>query len=123
MNDQPSTPADFTQEISVQKNKLSVIGFILMLSGPLVLLLASLTQKLFGDLSEILANIISWTAMIVPGIGAVICIICLFSWKKLMPHSRALSIVTVIMCNPFFYYIYLFICAISSKTLAGLNWM
>jgi len=106
-----------------QQNKAPIIGFILMLAGPAIIMIAGFLTDTFGYISEIAANIISWTAIALPGIGAVICIVMLFRWKKTGKLGRALSIVTVIMCNPFFYFIYLFMCGIASKTMAGLNWM
>lgn len=108
---------------SGQGNKLPIIGFILMLAGPIILLLAGFFTETFGYVPEIAANIIAWTAIILPGIGAIISIVSLFKWKKIGKRGRALAIVTVIMCNPFFYFIYLVMCGISSKTLAGLSWM
>ncbi len=106
-----------------QENKTAIIGFIFMLAGPMILVLAGVLTDIFGNIPEIAANIVSWTAMALPGIGAVISIVTLFRWKKLGKVERALSIVTVIMCNPFFYFIYFVMCSIASKTLAGLSWM
>ena len=106
-----------------QKNKASIIGFILMLSGPAILIIAGFLTEAYGYVPEIAANIITWTAMGLPGIGAIVSIIMLFKWKKTGKPGRALAIVTVIMCNPFFYFIYFVICGMAKSTLAGLNWM
>lgn len=108
---------------SVRNNKAPIIGFILMLAGPIILLLAEFLTKLIGYIPIIAANIISWTAIILPAIGVVISIVTFFRWKKTGKLGRALSIVTVIMCNPFFYFLYFFICVIAGNTLAGLSWM
>lgn len=112
-----------TPPSSIQKNKLPILGFALMLGGPLILLLAGGVTEFFGYIPEIAANIISWTAIILPGIGVVLSIITLFRWKKTGKLGRALALITVIMCNPVFYYTYLFLCLIASRTLAGLLWM
>jgi len=106
-----------------QRNKFAVIGFILMLAGPGMLMLAGFLTSTLGYVSAIIANIISWTAIILPGIGAVMSIVSLVRWKKTGTVGRALAIVTVVMCNPFFYFYYFIICVISSSTLAGLSWM
>jgi hypothetical protein len=107
----------------MENNKASITGFILMLAGPAILLLAGLLTDTFGYLPETAANIISYVALFLPGIGAVLCIITLFRWKKTRKLGRSLAVVTVVMCNPIFYFFYYFICAISSNTLAGLSWM
>ena len=99
------------------------IGFLLMLSGPAFLLLANLIHSMVGDFSELVANIIMWIALIPPAIGGLACFGRLFSWKNIDSLERALSIVTTIICNPFFYFIYFVICGISKSTLAGLSWM
>ena len=104
-------------------NKRSIIGFLLMLVGPAVLFLAGFISYIFGYFPEIVANIIAWGAFILPGIGVVFSIISLCNWKRAGHLSRALSIVTVVICNPLFYYLYFFVCGISSNTLAGLSWM
>ena len=106
-----------------KNNKAAIIGFILMLAGPAILILAGLFTGAFGYLPRTAASIVSYVTMFLPGIGAVICIVTLFRWKKIGKLGRSLAVVTVIMCNPFFYYIYFIICAISSSTLAGLSWM
>ena len=106
-----------------QKNKISIIGFILMLAGPAILTLAGLFTGAFGYLPNMAANIVSLVSIILPGIGAVISIVSLFRWKKTGKLGRSLAVVTVVMCNPFFYFFYLIFCAISSNTLAGLSWM
>jgi hypothetical protein len=113
-----------TQSTSiVLKNKAAIIGFLLMLAGPIILFLAGLFTKSYGDMPKTAANIVSWVTAILPGVGAVISIISLIKWNKTGKLGRALSIVTVIMCNPFFYIVYLFMCMLSSSTLAGLSWM
>jgi hypothetical protein len=110
-------------ESTTQNNKAPFIGFILMLAGPAILILAGLVTGAFGYLPRTAANIVSYVTMFLPGIGAVVCIVTLFRWKKTGKLGRSLAVVTVVMCNPFFYFFYFFICAISSSTLAGLSWM
>ena len=106
-----------------KNNKLADIGFILMLAGPAIILIADLLTGSIGTVSEITANIICWIAIVLPGIGAVLSIISLFMWKKTGTRGHAFAIITVIMCNPFFYFVYIVICGMASKTLAGLSWM
>jgi len=123
-----NTNADIIQEtkpkeIAVKQNKTAIIGFLFMLAGPAVLLLAVFLTNKFGRIPEIAANIISWAAAILPVIGIVISIISLVKWRKTGITGRALAIVTVIMCNPLFYLYYLIDCLIASSTLAGLSWM
>ena len=118
-----STQMETPVTLVARKNKLSIIGFILMLAGPLILFLAGLITESVGYLPAVAANIISLVCMILPGNGAVISIMTLVKWKKTGRLGRALAIITVVMCNPFFYFYYFFICALSSRALAGLSWM
>lgn len=106
-----------------KKNTLPVIGFILMILGPIIMALASLFISSFGYVSKEIANIISWTAIVLPGIGAVISIVSLFLWKKTGKLGHILSITTVVMCNPIFYIFYYVICALSVNVLANLPMM
>lgn len=108
---------------NLQQSKAPIIGFILMLVGPAILMIAGFLTEKIGYVPEIVANIIAWTAMALPGIGAVISIVMLFKWKIMGNLGRALALVTVIMCNPFFYFAYFVMCGIASSTLAGLSWM
>ena len=107
----------------LQKMKQPIIGFMLMLAGPAILLLTGFYTKLFGYLTQIAANVVSTIAIVVPGIGFVIGIASLFKWKQTWKLGRAFALVTVVMCNPFFYFVYLMVCGIASSTLAGLSWM
>jgi len=111
------------EESNKRKNKLAVIGFSLMLAGPAILISAFLLQNLAGNFPKIIADIIMWITLVLPGIGAVLCIISLVLWKRTGNIGRSLSIVTVVMCNPVFYFVYLIICGIAGNTLAGLSWM
>lgn len=65
-----------------RKNKLGIAGFIFMLAGPAILILADVFHNNFGDFSEFIANAIMWICLALPAIGAVCCIICLFFWKQ-----------------------------------------
>ena len=109
--------------IIAQKNKLAIIGFLFMLAGPAVLFLAVFLTNKFGIIPKYAADIISWIAIILPAIGTAISIFSLVRWKKTGIVGRSLAIVTVVMCNPFFYFGYYFMCGIASYTLAGLSWM
>ena len=109
--------------IAVQNNRMPVTGFLFMLAGPTILVITGLLTGTFGFLSETVAGIVSWTAIILPGIGVVISIVSLARRNKAGKLGRSLAIVTLVMCNPFFYAFYFFICIIAGNTLAGLGWM
>jgi len=106
-----------------RKIKMAIIGFVFMLAGPILLFFAVFYTESFGYFSKTAAVIVSWTAIVLPGVGIVFAIIALFQWKKTKILGRALAIVTVVMCNPLFYLYYFLICGIASSTLAGLSWM
>ena len=106
-----------------ENKKAPIIGFALMLAGPGILILAGFFTEIFGYVSKTAADAIMWAAIIIPGIGAVLSVFSLVLWKKTGNLGRALSIVTVIMCNPIFYFVYLLICGVASRTLADLAWM
>lgn len=118
-----TTKRTLTETSDIRRNKLPVIGFALMLAGPVILVLAALFQDWQGDFSEFIAYAIMAIAIILPGSGFVISIISLRLWKKMGAWDRALSIVTAIMCNPFFLLYYCFICLVAGLSLAGLSWM
>lgn len=107
----------------VPKNRLAIIGFSLMIAGPLIIALAGEYESKVNYLPEFVANVITWTAIILPAIGAICSIVALCLKSKTGKLGRALAIVTLIMCNPMFYFYYFIICAIASTTLAGLSWM
>ena len=105
---------------AISSKKLAIIGFILMLSGPAVLYLSGLISV---TLPKFAADFIMWITIILPGIGSVLSIISLVLCKRTGRTSHVLSIITLVMCNPFFYFIYVFICTIMGNTLAGISWM
>ena len=106
-----------------QLNKIPIMGFIFMLAGPTIMMIAGFITSKLGDMHRIAANITAWTAVIIPGIGFFISAVYLSKWKTIGKLGRALAIVTVIMCNPIFYLWYVGICMVMSSTLAGLSWM
>jgi hypothetical protein len=95
-------------------------GFLLMLSGPALLLIAGLFVVVLGELPAVLAFIIGGTAFLLPGIGVVFAIKALIKRDELYKTGRALAIITCVMCNPLFYFIYFFICFVSGSALAGM---
>jgi hypothetical protein len=117
-----TSEAERSGEPSSPKNRLAIIGFAFMLAGPALIIFAGLLQNWTGDFHKISALIIAWTSVVLPGIGAVISIVSLIL-RKSGKLGKALSIVTLIMCNPFFYYYYFFICMVMGITLAGLPLM
>ena len=86
---------------------LAMVGFILMLAAPGFLAFADTKQMSF---SAETAAVIAWICFVAPGVGALCSILCLSLWKKAGVVSRALSIVTIIVCNPYFYYYYYWFC-------------
>jgi hypothetical protein len=104
-------------------NKLPLIGFFTMLSGPAIIFLGMIWSINIGNIPLTITDIIIWITILLPGIGAVLCIISLCKWKKIATSGRVISIITVVMCNPAFYYIYFIICLILRHSLAGLSWM
>ena len=61
-----------------------------------------------------------WAAVFLPGIGAVMCIISLFAWRQLGKLRRVLSIFTIAMCNPIFYYLYVLAISFTGAALESL---
>ena len=102
-----------SQAARKQRGKLALIGFLLMLAGPLLLYSTRLHTETFGGVSKTTALMIIGTAQILPTIGLIFSILSLFFWKKTTKWGRALSIVTVSMCNPYFFIVYLRICTSS----------
>ena len=109
----------------IQKNKMPIIGFICMLATPIPALLARHYANLFGDFLEysMAVKISSWVTIILPVAGLVIGIRSLFRKKEIGKLGYALAIVTVIMCNPFFFLIVSFIAMITGVKFAGLSRM
>ncbi len=103
----------------------SLIGFILMLLGPIILLaLGWLLWPIVNDFSEFTLLAIINICLFLPGIGAILSLISLIiNKKKEHPSYRMLSFVTLIMCNPFFYFYYFFICSVMRFSVAGIPWM
>jgi len=102
-----------------RKNGLAIIGFVLMLAGPATLIFAGMYTSLFGHISGTVAEKIAWVAAILPGIGVLICLISLFWWKNTGQLGCAFLIVTLTMCNPIFYLVYLVICGMVAASLEG----
>jgi hypothetical protein len=103
-------------------SKKARIGFCLLLGGPLVLLIPTVID-LIGSVPDILAIFFSFVSAILPGIGAILCIASLIKGKELDKLGRALSIITIVMCNPLFYYLYFHMCFAGGYGLAGMSFM
>ncbi|MDR0944360.1 MAG: hypothetical protein LBM41_07515 [Ruminococcus sp.] len=106
----------------MSSSKKARIGFCLLLGGPAVLLIPTLID-LIVTVPDILAVFFAFTSAILPGIGAIFCIISLVKGKELDKLGRALSIITIVMCNPLFYPLYFVICMNSGDGLAGMSFM
>jgi hypothetical protein len=104
-------------------NNLPLIGFLIMLSGFAIVIVEIILYNIIGTINSDIGNIITWVTIVLPGVGAVLCIISLFRWKKISLTGQVLSVITVVMCNPWFYMVYFVICSITRDTLAGLSWM
>lgn len=119
MNENPNKFQKLKHRIS-HKGELAKAGVILMLVGPLLLVIQS---RISATLPELPAMIIMWTTMVLPGIGAVLSIISLIFCHQAGLLSKVLAVVTIVMCNPFFYVVYVFFCVIMGNALAGLPMM
>ena len=106
----------------VIRNRFALIGFALLAAGPFALFILSQIQIRMGYLNfpDFLASVTIWTIILLPGIGALFSIISLVRWKKTGVSGRILSIVTVLICNPYFYFFYYVFCAYSVVVLTGL---
>ena len=104
-------------------DKLAIVGAALAVAGPLLLVITSIFCH-YGSMSDFVALLLRWIVFGMPVLAFVIAIICLTRWKKnLGDGSKVIAIVTVVLCNPFFLYIYYLICYISTASFAGQNWM
>jgi hypothetical protein len=112
---------EYKNTISVS-SKNARIGFFLMLGGPAVLTFFYLL-RLIGPFPDIIAAVAGFSAFILPAIGAILCITSLKKRNELDKIGKALSIITLVMCNPVFYFFYFFICSIGGYELAGMAWM
>ena len=103
------------------KNKFALIGFALLIAGPFALFILSQIQIGMGyfNLPDFLASAIIWTIILLPGIGAVFSAVSLVQWKKTGVSGRVLSIGTILMCNPYFYFFYYVFCAFGGSALAA----
>jgi hypothetical protein len=105
-----------------QTNKYARRGFFFMLGGPAILLFFSLL-RLIDPLPQIISTVASFSALVLPGIGAILCIASLRKRKELDKVGITLSIITLVMCNPLFYFFWFVICSIAGSELAGMAWM
>jgi drug/metabolite transporter (DMT)-like permease len=94
-------------------------GFFLMLGGPAVLLVASLFYRSLARLPEFISLIIGGIAFFLPLVGVILCIKAFKHRDQLFKAERALVIITFVMCNPLFYFVYFFICYVSGFALGG----
>lgn len=99
----------------ISTKKLSNTGFLLMVLGPL---LVALLGRIPWTLPELITTVIGLIAIVLPGVGAVLSIISVVRCKKTKEPVHTLSIVTIVMCNPLFYCIYFFSCAIAGNMYA-----
>lgn len=103
---QDSSPSLETELNWFQKNKMPFVGFLLLWTGPIILtgssflLMADLYHPFIGSLVSIFASILPLT-------GVVLAYKTVFKWREVGKFGLALAIVTIIMGNPLFLYIYL----------------
>ena len=115
-----TTEIDSASVSFARKNRLALVGFSLMIAGPLTLLIAGLVQQQIGYFIDFAAIITIWTAILLPIIGAGISVISLVMWKKIGIVGRVVSIVTVlIVCNPIVFVTYYAFCAFGGSRLAA----
>ncbi|MBO1307124.1 hypothetical protein JZO70_13185 [Enterococcus sp. 669A] len=97
------------------------IGFLLLLAGPVLLFIFVETVSVnFFDAPEIFAFVLTTVCFFLPGIGAVIGTFYLELSMNKHLLGKLLVIVTIIMCNPFFYVLYYVICSYVGDVLAGI---
>jgi drug/metabolite transporter (DMT)-like permease len=98
-------------------------GFFLMLGGPALLLFASLFYRTLARLPEFISLIIGGIAFFLPLVGVILCIKAFKHRDQLFKVERAIAIITFVMCNPLFYFVYFFICYVSGFALGGSSLM
>ena len=103
-----------------QKVILALIGFLLVLAGPVVLYGSQFLISALGRVPILLAQGIIGIAGLLPSAGAVLGIISLCFWKESSKLGRAFSIVTVILCNPAFAVFYMGLCFNSYYEIAAM---
>ena len=114
INNPPEIPLPLSQ-------KFSVIGFTITMLGPSILILMGIIFGILGlVVPKVIVLTIMWVAIILPGIGVVFSIISLILCSKSGRPKHALSIATLLACNPVFYIYYLAICLMTGNSLAGL---
>ena len=123
MENLPTTTPPRPASSFLKKNILAIIGFLLVIAGPAIMMIAGAVQSHTGNFSVHAATAIAAIAAILPAAGFVIGIIALCLWNRTGIVSRILSIVTLVLCNPFFYLTYLFMALAQIRTLAGLPFM
>ncbi len=101
---------------------LPIIGIVFLAAGPILLHIADKYVERNGYLTKNTANIISNTALFLPVISVIICIIIFVKWKKTGKLGHAFALTTVFMYNPLIYYFYLMICEMARKDLSGVQW-
>lgn len=97
------------------------IGFLLMIMGPVLLGVFGLVM--YSRVPRLLALIVSVICFFLPGIGAVIGTFYLEWSKNKGLLGKALVVVTIIMCNPIFYFLYFVICILMGNAMAGIPLM
>ena len=111
--------------ISATPNRIMpMIALILVIAGPVILYLGGRSFEFKYSIVKIeyslLAKIVPWIAMVLPGAGFFIGAVSLRQWKNTGKTSRALAIVALAMSNPFFYITFIAMCLYSRMRLAGL---
>lgn len=120
MDKSPTDTIDHSSISSASGSKMALIGFVLMLIGPAMLFLSGYIPWI---LPKAIAYTIMWIMIVLPATGAVLSIVSLRLCKKEKRSVHPLSVITLVMCNPLFYFLYFFICGIMGDTLAGIPWM
>jgi uncharacterized membrane protein YhaH (DUF805 family) len=97
-------------------------GFFIMLAGPAILFIV-LVIKAIGFLPDIfvlvLGLICAVIAFFLPLVGLIFAIKSLIHRKELDKTGRAAAIITCVMCNPLFYFLYFFMCFSAGFSLSG----
>lgn len=93
----------------IRTNTLSIIGFCLLLAGPALLAFA-VWRRGIETLSQATMDTLAVVAFALPIAGTTAAHTALDRWKGTGWFGRILSIITVVLCNPFFFIIYMLFC-------------
>lgn len=106
-----------------EKNKMPLVGAGLTVAGPLILCIIAIVGR-YDSISDLSAVVLQLVTFGFPVAGLVIAILCVSKWRNMISIGfKTVAIITIVLCNPFFLFIYYIICAMSTGSLAGQGMM